>query len=228
MRFTGWVSPVLWLLSVLSCVVLVRKAAAGTTAYGIYGGMPCEGGLCKLEFPSDYYNIDQVMARQIESTIEGEPPIVKLNVFIVPDFSRNPLLCILRTGTPEAEMVEEAANKGWWRVPDVLSQRYCWGKITYLKMTQKYNISMTHPSNDDNPMGLSTTPDGLWATGGTLFEADHTQYTLDTLHTQWGPYKQLYKAARQRAILIQPEYLRQLYFFSAAGHGRGGTIEVVQ
>jgi len=220
------------------CVGVMRGVMAynydGATAYGIYGEAfpaPCVGGECSLEFPGygasqpgEYYSIDEVMKREIESTVMPVPPVIDLSVLVLSDRNANPRLCIVKTGSPELDVLEQVAGPVT-SAQMFLFEKHC-SRTTYLNMTQRYNISMTHESNQNDPMGLSTTVDGTFG-GGELFYADHTQYTLDTFTTAWEPYNQLYKAARQRSILFAPAYVRTLYFFSATGPLRGGTIEVV-
>jgi len=184
-------------------------------------GLKCDdSGSCEIDTAAGYYDTERAVVRQSESIRPQLSPIVELTALIL-----SSRLCMLVTGSPQHITALTLANHidYGWEQRDLFNE-VCRNVIS-LEVNQRYTINATHSSNQNDPIGLSRTEDGLWGPGGELYRYEYTQYSLDGGNTDWESYTANFQAAQTRAISIKPFHAGRLFFFSASrpGHLLDGT-----
>jgi hypothetical protein len=209
-------------------VLLLAGALAQTSHTPLYAysaiwqaGLKCSvEGKCEVDPATGYYDTQEAVKRQDESVKPQLSPIVDLSVIVL-----SSRLCMVVTGSPQHTQALALANHidYGWQQRDLFNQ-VCTNVIP-LEVNQRYNINASHTSNQNDPLGLSRTEDGLWGPGGDLYRYEYTQYMLDGGNSDWESYKAKYQAASTRTISIKPFHAGRLFFFSASrpGHLLDGT-----
>ena len=156
-----------WQPGLLLAVVLCTALCVTHTPLYAYSniwnaGLKCDDtGTCVIDEDTGYYSTEQAVKRQDESIKPQLSPIKELTVL-----GMSSRLCMVVTGSYEHQRALTLASHidYGWQQRDLFNE-VCRNVIT-LDVNQRYNINASHSSNQNDPIGLSRTEDGLWTTGG--------------------------------------------------------------